>query len=153
MQGEIPSPILFSLFVEDLEMFLLIQNRYNPGINIQDICLILLLFADDMVVIGETPEDLQQSIDRLYEYCISWGLQVNIPKTKIIVFRKRGAIKRNERWVYGNENIDIVNDFIYLGVTLNYTGNFNLNTNTLRGKGLKALNVLLSNLTTYKCKP
>ena len=42
---------------------------------------------------------------------------------------------------------------IYLGVALNYTGNFNLNTNTLRGKGLKALNVLLSNLKTYNCKP
>ena len=71
-------------------MFL--QNRHNAGINIQDICLILLLFADDMVVIGETPEDLQQSINRLYEYCNTWGLQVNITKNKIIIFRKRGTI-------------------------------------------------------------
>jgi len=65
--------------VDGVEMFL--QNRHNAGINIQDICLILLLFADNMVVIGETPEDLQQSIDRLYEYCNTWGLQDNIPKT------------------------------------------------------------------------
>ena len=83
----------------------------------------------NMVDIGETPEDLQMSIDRLYDYRNIWGLQINIPKTKIIVFRKQGATKRNEIWKYGNDNIEIVNDFIYLGVTLNYTGNFNLNTN------------------------
>ena len=83
------------------------------------------------------------------------GLQINIPKTKNIVFRKQRATctKRHENWKYWHDNIDIVNNFIYLGVTINYTGNFNLNTNTLRGKGLKALNILLTNLKNYSCKP
>ena len=78
-QGQIISPILFSLFVEDIEMYL--QNRNSKGIVIQDMCLILLLFADDMVVIGETPEDLQLSIDHLHNYCETWGLEVNTAKT------------------------------------------------------------------------
>ena len=33
------------------------QDRQNTGLNIKDINLLLLLFADDMVVLGETPED------------------------------------------------------------------------------------------------
>ena len=150
-QGEIISPILFSLFVEDIEMYL--QNRNSKGIVIQDMCLILLLFADDMVVIGETPEDLQLSIDHLHNYCETWGLEVNTAKTKVVVFRKRGGLKHNEKWIYADEYLDVVNDFNYLGVTLNYTGNFNLNSQTLYGKGLKALNNLLSNLKKYECKP
>ena len=55
-QGETLSPILFSLFIEDLELYL--QGRPCSGFNIKDINLLLLLFADDMVVLGETPEDL-----------------------------------------------------------------------------------------------
>jgi hypothetical protein len=45
--------------------------------------------------------------------------------------------------------IEIVNDFSYLGVTLNYTGNFNLNIQAWYGKSLKAL----ANLTKYGTKP
>ena len=43
----------------------------------------------------------------------------------------------------------MVRDFNYLGVVFNYTGSFILNQGVLAGKGLKALNVLLSN--TRKC--
>ena len=33
------------------------QDRPNSGLIFKDINLLLLLFADDMVVLGETPED------------------------------------------------------------------------------------------------
>ena len=62
-QGEIISPIMFSLFVEDLEMYL--QNGLDSGICLNDICLILLLFADDMVILSLTPDDLQLSLNNL----------------------------------------------------------------------------------------
>lgn len=48
-EGEIMSPILFSLFVEDLELFL--QGDVDSGLVINDIVLTLLLFADDMVIL------------------------------------------------------------------------------------------------------
>ena len=56
-------------------------------------------------------------------------------------------------WTYGGNEIEVLNSFNYLGVTLNYTGNFNLNTQTLYGKGLKAMSVLVSNLKCYDTKP
>jgi hypothetical protein len=70
-QGEVLSPILFSLFVNDLELFL--QDSNLSGLNIDDITLILLLFADDMVILGKSPEELQNHLDKLYQYCNSWG--------------------------------------------------------------------------------
>ena len=150
-QGEIISPIMFSLFVEDLELYL--QDRIDCGLNTNDLCLILLLFADDMCIVGNSPEDLQASLNRLYEYCNNWGLEVNVDKSKVVVFRKRGGVRLNESWLYGNESLDVVNDFNYLGVTLNYTGNFNLNVQTLHGKALKAMNALLSRLKQYNTMP
>ena len=71
-QGETISPIMFSLFVEDLEMYL--QSRLDSGICLNDICLLFLLFADDMVILSLTPEDLQMSLNNLSEYCIECGL-------------------------------------------------------------------------------
>ena len=95
-QGEVMSPILFSLFVEDLEMHL--QKNIDSGLNIDDMVLILLLFADDMVIIGKSPNEVQTHLENLYEYCSTWGLNVNTSKIKIMVFRKRGRIRHDERW-------------------------------------------------------
>ena len=75
-QGEVLSPLMFSLFIEDLELFLL--DDINSGLTIEDITIILLLFADDMVIIGKTPNELQKSLDLLKLYCDKWGLKAKV---------------------------------------------------------------------------
>jgi len=55
-----------------------------------------LLFADDAVLISETREGLQKSLDSLYEYCCKWKLTVNVEKTKIMVFRKGGRLSNQD---------------------------------------------------------
>ena len=144
-QGEITSPILVSLFLEDIELSL--QSSTDTGINIEDLSLVILLFADDMVIFGKTPQELQNKLDCLYDYCSHRGLQVNASKTKIVVFRKRGTLKPCESWTYNKEKIEVVNDFNYLGVVLNFTGKFSLHFKYVNGKAKKAINFLL-----YKCK-
>ena len=144
-QGEVMSPLLFSLFIEDLELFLM--KDLNSCLTIDDITFILLLFADDMALIGRSPAELQSQLNRLQDYCDYWGLKVNTVKTKIMVFRKRGRLHEQERWTYNDQVIEVVEDFNYLGVVFNHTGNFALNQQHLIGKALKALNLLL-----YKCK-
>ena len=115
-QGQNNSPAMFALFLEDLELFL--QDRVNCGLSFGDICVILLCFADDMVIIGNSTEDLQISLDNLCQYCNKWGLEVNTAKTKIVVFRKRGHTHRDEKWFYNNSSLEVVDNFNYLGVTL-----------------------------------
>ena len=46
-----------------------------------------------------------------------------------------------------------MNDFNYLGCTFNFTGSFILNNQTLYGKGLKAMNVLIANLKRHDVLP
>ena len=98
----------------------------------------LLMFADDMVIIGDSPEELQASLNKLHDYCSKWGLGVNTVKTKIVVFRKRGRLYANEHWIYNDSELEVVNDFNYLGVVFNCTGSFAMNQQTLSGKALKA---------------
>ena len=106
-----------------------------------------------MVILCLTPEDLQLSLNNLSEYCVKWGLEVNVAKTKIVVFRKRGILKRNEHWVYNNELLETVDHFNYLGITFNYTGNFTINIETIYDKGIKAMNSLISNINKYNTNP
>jgi len=51
-QGEIMSPIVFALLVDDLELYL----KYNTlcGLTVDDITFLLMLFADYMVIFGKT---------------------------------------------------------------------------------------------------
>ena len=67
MQGEVISPFLFSLFINDLEVHL--QQNPNACITLDQLSIYLLLFADDAVIFSETPEGLQSSIDSLESYC------------------------------------------------------------------------------------
>lgn len=54
--------------------------------------------------------------------------------------------------MYNRETIEVVSDFKY-GVTLNYTGNLSLNSQTLYGKDLKTMNTLLCYLKKYNTHP
>ena len=74
---------------------------------------------------------------------------LNLLKTKMMVFRRRGPLLCNEVWYYDNLQVD-VKDFNYLGTCFNYTGTFVLNQEILAGKGLKALNVLFHNVKKFK---
>ena len=43
-----------------------------------------MMFADDIVLLANSAEGLQESINRLEEFCRNWDLSINIEKTKIV---------------------------------------------------------------------
>ena len=120
---------LFSLFVEDFEVFF--QNDVISGHSFDDILLILLLFADDMVILGKSVDEINTSLELLCTYCNTWSLVVNAQKTKDMIFRKRGGLLSNEVFTYNGNRLEVVNDFNYLGTVFNYTGNVSLNQQQL----------------------
>lgn len=132
MQGEICSPLLFALFISDIENSL--QENMDAGITLDQLSLYLILFADDAVILSDTPEGLQLSLNKLKSYCETWNLTVNVDKIKIIVFRKGGLLSQRERWFYNGAEIEIVNQFNYLGVVFTPGGSFIKASKTLSGK-------------------
>ena len=146
-QGEIMSPILFSIFLNDVEMQL--TDNGNDSITLDQLTLYLLLFANDAVVFSESPVGLQKSLDNFETYCRKWNLTVNVDKTKIVV-RKGGILAQNERWTYDNQEIEIVSSFSYLGIGRSTGGSLIPATKTLADKGLKAMHCLLETIKETK---
>ena len=64
-----------------------LQENAHDGINIEQLQVYLMLFADDAVLFSETREGLQNHLNVLKNYCHKWNFTVNIPKYKIVVFR------------------------------------------------------------------
>ena len=136
LQGESTSPILFSLYVNDLENSM---NEDWCGTKIQEAVIKLLMFADDTAIFSETREGLQNAINNLDEYCLKWGITVNVRKTKIVVFRKQGRLSATDRWFYRGNEIELVPFFKYLGCSLSSSGSFNINTQELVKSARRAL--------------
>ena len=148
-QGECLSPFLFAMYVNDFEAELAVKGI--EGINIGMLNLYILLYADDIILLGKTPEDLQKALSVLEEYCMRWKLKVNTDKTKIMIFRKGGRIPNNINFIYKNESIEIVNKFCYLGIVFTSGGSCFEAQKTLAGQAQKAvftLNKYLFNFTS-----
>jgi len=111
------------LFLNDLIEFL------PCGVFIDDTNIKALLYADDLALIAETPADLQLMIDSLYTYCKMWGLQVNLEKTAVVVFRNHARLSTQLSFKFDVETISIVNEYKYLGVILCYNLSFNKHLN------------------------
>ena len=74
-------------------------------------------------------------------------------KTKIVVFRKRRRIFDNEVFHYNGIQLDIVDEFCYLGTVFSFNGSFSKHTQHIVGKALKALNTLMFNWSKCEVKP
>ena len=77
-QGENLSPLLFSLFLNDLELHMISNGAIGVELNFPDdttwLKLLLLLYAYDTVILSDDPIDFQNSLDIFNEYCIDWHL-------------------------------------------------------------------------------
>ena len=48
-----------------------------------------LLFADDLANFSLSKEELQKQISMLEQYSNEWGLELNLSKTKLMIFNKQ----------------------------------------------------------------
>ena len=117
-QGCLLSPVLFSIYLNDLSDFL------PCGVEIAGTVVKVLMYADDIVLLADSPENLQLMINALYDYCSCWSLKLNLDKSKIMVFRKSNRISKNLRWYYGLNQVEIVNEYKYLGINLTFNLSF-----------------------------
>ena len=126
-QGENLSPVLFSIYLNDLENFL---DRPDLGIDFE--CnndefytyfkLIVLLYADDTVLLADSEIALQRLLDSFHNYCSTWKLTVNINKTKVVVF---GAKKTDiMEFRLSGKIVEIVDRYKYLGVIFSGSRSF-----------------------------
>ena len=78
----------------------------------------ILLFVDDLTLLASTVIGLQNQLNALSIAAKRLGLTVNLDKSKVMVFRKGGYLAAKERWFWGDQKLEVVNTYKYLGLFL-----------------------------------
>ena len=126
-QGDPSSPLLFNLFVSDLPDSL---AHTPPSLNNTEIPYIQ--YADDLVLLADSPDDLQIAIDSLNLYCQENHLKINSEKTKCLIFHKGRLPKLS--FLLQNSELEIVSEFKYLGFTFTPQLSFSKHISTITKK-------------------
>ena len=127
-QGENLSPLLFAIYLNDLENYMNTTGCKGIEIDIQNdeftifIILFLLLYADDTIILSDNAKEFQNILKAFNEYCKKWKLKINISKTKIIIFGSIG--NQHFSFKFDDEEIEIAKEFKYLGVLFTKNGRF-----------------------------
>ena len=114
----------------------LVKGNCDP-VRVGDLSVNCLLYADDIVLLSESKSGLQSSLNILGIYCSNWKLQVNVEKSKVLIFNSNGKTHVNE-FSYNNNIIQTVSKYCYLGVMLKCNGNFNVAVYLLMENARKA---------------
>ena len=107
-QGDVISPKLFTAAMEDAFKLLEWQGL---GININGEYITHLRFADDIVVMAKSMEELSMMLDGLDRVSQRVGLKMNMDKTKIM----SNANVVPTPVSVGNSVLEVVDSYVYLG--------------------------------------
>ena len=88
-QGDVLSPNLFKIFINDFPNYL---SECKDPVNINNNVLQCLMYADDIVLFSTSLEGLHQRLNELNQFCKEWCLDLNVSKTKILIFNKGGKL-------------------------------------------------------------
>ena len=145
-QGDVCSPVLFSLFINELATEVIKNGKHGATFTIDYFQLFILLLADDIALLSETVVGLQTQLKSLQHASMSLGLKVNLEKSNIIVFRKGGYLAAKEKWSYNNAVLPVVNAYKYLGILFSTKLSFKAACNNLSSKAKNAVLCIMRRL-------
>jgi hypothetical protein len=133
-QGCILSPILFTIFINDLREHL---DKLGKGVKWGNTRISLLYFADDIVLLSDSKQDLEDMLKLVYEYSLKWRLKFNFDKCQVVVFQKKprepliygqcvGKCSCGNHFSFGPQLIKEVLYYKYLGVELDHCLSFKM---------------------------
>ena len=145
-QGDNLSPTLFNIFINDLISHV---KATNVGIDIMgDLCNIFM-YADDIVLLANCETDLQILLDCVNSWCSNWNLVINTSKSKTVHFRKKTKPLTKHKFALGEEIMEIVPKYKYLGIILEEHLDYNMTCDVLAQSSGRALGSVVSKLKVF----
>ena len=136
-QGHPLSPELFKVYFKELSDLLNTAISNNPNLN--GLSISHLAWADDLVILSLDIKSVQTQLDIVEEYCSKWGLEINMTKTKFMIFNaRRNSLSHETPPTLEGKPLVRVYSYCYLGVIISSNGNFKDAQTSLSRKGLGA---------------
>ena len=139
VQGCSLSPILFSVFINDL---LKEVEQAKLGVQLSSGKKIGgMLFADDFVGVSDSKESLKKLIDVVHVYCTKWRLKANVSKSAVMVFSKNSV---EGGWKCRQHKLPEVSSYTYLDIDFACNGAWDVHLKRVLDNGRKKVNQLHS---------
>jgi hypothetical protein len=114
-QGSILSPLLYSCFIDGLVDEL---RQKGFGVDVYGHEIAVLLYADDLVLLASSHEELQSMLDCVSNYAAKWQFRYNARKSGVVVMGDDNTATKAKKHSYtlGGESVPIVTEYKYLGL-------------------------------------
>ena len=149
-QGDCLSPTLFAVYINDLANE--IKNA-GLGIPIGDevaeafaLNLSVLLYADDLVCMAESEENLQAILYIVEEWCRKWRLEVNMAKTNIMHVRRKRRPQSKFTFLFDKRPITYCSSYKYLGMNINENLDFKFSVDQQSEAAERALSSVITKM-------
>jgi len=117
-QGCVLSPILYSLFINDLALELKRAEALGIGLPLGNCRLCVLLYADDIVLLAQSEEEVSELMRIVGVYARQWRFEVNHAKCGLMCFHPAGDALLVSALCIGGVPVRWVSAYKYLGVEL-----------------------------------
>ena len=105
-QGYLISPMLFTLYINDLTKEL---KEVGLGVKVGDDLDCVYSYADAIVLIAETEDQLQEMLNVLSIWYQKWKICVNVKKTQVVHFRRGPSVPKTDYvFTCGEEYLNVI---------------------------------------------
>ena len=114
-QGCPLSPTLFNCFVNE---FIVSLEALGVGVQVGQKMVDGLLYADDVVLLADSPEALQTMIDKVDDFSKKWRMELNLKKSEVMIVRPATKLPMSPSpsFSYRGSQVRIVSSYKYLGI-------------------------------------
>ena len=112
-----------------------------------------LIYADDLVLIAESTNDLQKLIDIVNLWCCKHRIEANLLKTEVMHVRQPLVPRSKFNFKFGQRKINFCQTYKYLGLTIHQFLDFGKMSNSFSDPADRALSSVIGKMIKNKGFP
>ena len=149
-QGAILSPLLYSVYVDEL---LVLLDESCLGATVGSVHCPSPMYADDLYLIAETPDKLQSLLDIVSEYASAWRYEINSSKSAILIrgesAKSRSSGRLTRFFSVCSETIHEADSYSHLGILRLVSTSGSIRISNRCSAGRSALNSVVQGLAVF----